>query len=192
MCDASGSPSGSPLADLSSEEFAVWAGFLRAHAALARELDADLRAAHGLPLTDFEVLLWLASRPSERMRMAALADTVLLSPSGLSRAVERLERRQLVQRIPCTEDRRGAYAALTESGVDLVRTAGATHAAGIRRHFLDSLTPADTRLLAAIWDRLQADNDPCCAQPETLARETDDAGTGAGASKTRRSWSKDV
>ena len=88
--------------------------------------------------------------------MAALADMVLLSPSGLSRAIERLEARGLVQRIPCTEDRRGSYAALTESGIDLVRIAGATHAAGIRRRFLDRLTPAETRSLKAIWDRLLA------------------------------------
>src|SRR5918998_5210414 len=136
MCDASGRPPSSPLVDLSSEEFAIWAGFLQSHAALARELDADLRTTHGLPLTDFEILLWLANRPCEGMRMAALADTVLLSPSGLSRAVERLEARGLVRRIPCAEDRRGSYAALTESGVDLVRTAGATHAAGVPRPVL--------------------------------------------------------
>ena len=74
--------------------------------------------------------------------MAALADTVLLSPSGLSRAVERLETRGLVQRMPCAEDRRGAYAALTESGRDLVRTAGATHAAGIRRSLPRSIDVA--------------------------------------------------
>src|SRR5215208_5942417 len=151
MCDASGQPAGSPLADLSSEEFALWSGFLQTHAALARELDADLRGAHRLPLTDFEILLWLANRPCEGMRMAALADTVLLSPSGLSRAVERLETRGLVQRIPCAEDRRGSYAALTESGVDLVRTAGATHAVGIRRRFLDRLSLEETRLLTAVW-----------------------------------------
>src|ERR671916_126803 len=149
MSDPPTRPVGSPLADLSSEEFAVWAGFLQTHAALAQELDADLRTAHGLPLTDFEILLWLANRPCEGMRMAALADTVLLSPSGLSRAVERLETRGLVQRIPCTEDRRGAYAALTESGSDLVRTAGATHAAGIRRRFLDRLTSKERRVFTA-------------------------------------------
>src|SRR5215213_11851892 len=137
MDDASVRTSRSPLADLSSEEFALWSGFLQTHAALARELDADLRGAHGLPLTDFEILLWLANRPCEGMRMAALADTVLLSPSGLSRAVERLEARGLVQRVRCTEDRRGSYAALTEPGIDLVRSAGATHAAGIRRRYLD-------------------------------------------------------
>ena len=95
-------PAGSPLADLSGEDFAVWAGFLQTHAALARELDADLRAAHGLPLTDFEILLWWANRPCEGMRMAALADTVLLSPSGYCRRSQPAETRGLVRRIPCT------------------------------------------------------------------------------------------
>jgi DNA-binding MarR family transcriptional regulator len=180
MFDASGGPTDSPLADLTGEEFAVWAGFLQTHAALARGLDADLRVAHGLPLTDFEILLWLANRPCERMRMAALADSVLLSPSGLSRAVERLEARGLVQRIPCTEDRRGSYAALTEAGVDVVRISGATHAAGIRRRFLERLTPAEARSLKAIWDRLLAGNERCCPQPGTLVGETDNARATAG------------
>jgi len=180
MCDAPGQPAGSPLADLSSEEFAIWAGFLQSHATLARELDADLRTAHGLPLTDFEILLWLANRPCEGMRMAALADTVLLSPSGLSRAVERLETRGLVQRMPCPEDRRGAYAALTELGRDLVRTAGATHAAGIRRRFLDRLTSEETRWLTAIWDRLLADSQQTYACPGNspqMSRRTTSEGT---------------
>src|SRR4051794_13426608 len=184
MCDASGRLANSPLADLSRDEFALWSGFLQTHAALARELDADLRGAHGLPLTDFEILLWLANRPCEGMRMAVLADTVLLSPSGLSRAVERLESRGLVHRIPCTEDRRGAYAALTESGRDLVRTAGVMHAAGIRRRFLDRLTSQETGLLTAIWDRLQADSERAYAWPETLTSGTDAARTGAAAGKT--------
>src|SRR5918994_4686661 len=175
MCDASKRPASSPLADLSSEEFAIWAGFLQSHAALARELDADLRTAHGLPLTDFEILLWLANRPCEGMRMAALADTVLLSPSGLSRAVERLETRGLVQRIPCAEDRRGAYAALTEAGSDLVRTAGATHAVGIRRRFLDRLTSQETRLLSTIWDRLQPGSQETCAWPGNSPQMSDRA-----------------
>jgi hypothetical protein len=122
MFDAPRHSPGSPLADLCREEFAVWAGFLQTHAGLARELDADLRSAHGLPLIDFEILLWLGNRPYERMRMAALADTVLLSPSGLSRAVERLEGRGLVQRIPCTEDRqrdaRGRYSASLPRSID--------------------------------------------------------------------------
>src|SRR5215217_7948445 len=182
----------SPLADLSGEESAVWAGLLQTHAALARELDTDLRAAHGLPLTDFQILRWLANQPCEGMRMAALAEMVLLSPSGLSRAIERLEARGLVQRIPCPEDRRGSYAALTGSGIDLVRIAGATHAAGIRRRFLDRLTPAETRSLKAIWDRLLAGKERCSPQPETQVGATDDARTAAGAGKTRRIGRNDV
>ncbi|MGH2614047.1 MAG: MarR family winged helix-turn-helix transcriptional regulator [Thermomicrobiales bacterium] len=146
----------SPLDGLSGEEFALWAGFLQTHAALARELDADLRAAHRLPLTDFEILLWLSQGSCERMRMAALADTVLLSPSGLSRAVERLQNRGLVRREPCTEDRRGAYATLTETGAALMRSAGATHAAGIRRRFLDRLNSEERRSLASAWQRVLA------------------------------------
>jgi DNA-binding MarR family transcriptional regulator len=192
MSDACKRPAGSPLAGLSGEEFAIWAGFVQTHAALARELDTDLRAAHGLPLTDFDILLWLANRPCEGMRMAALADTVLLSPSGLSRAVERLESRGLVQRIPCSEDRRGSYAALTESGIELVRTAGGTHAAGIRRRFLDRLKPHETRLLAAIWDRLVTDNERDCHWPESRTGETNNARTGAVAGQIRRTRSNDV
>jgi DNA-binding MarR family transcriptional regulator len=192
MCNASGRPASSSLADLSSEEFAIWAGFWQSHAALARELDADLRTAHGLPLTDFEILLGLANRPCEGMRMTALADTVLLSPSGLSRAVERLEARGLVQRISCTEDRRGAYAALTASGNDLVRTAGATHSARIRRRFLDRLAPEETRLLTAIWNRLLADDQQTCARSETQANGTDEERIGAGAGKARRTRRTDV
>jgi DNA-binding MarR family transcriptional regulator len=189
MCDASGCPPSSPLADLSHEEFAIWARFLQTHAILVRELDADLRAAHGLPLSDFEILLWLANLPCEGMRMAALADTVLLSPSGLSRAVERLETRGLVQRIPCVEDRRGAYAALTELGSDLVRTAGATHAAGIRRHFLERLTSEETRALATILDRLLAVRQQTWARAEMEASGTNEERIGARAGKagiTRR------
>jgi DNA-binding MarR family transcriptional regulator len=152
-------PTASPLPDLSAEEFALWAGFAQTHAALARQLDADLRTAHGLPLGELEILLWLAHGPCERMRMAALAETVPLSPSGVSRAVERLAARGLVRRDRCPEDRRGAYAVLTESGVARVRAASATYAAGIRGAFLDALTSEERELLARIWERLLARTD---------------------------------
>lgn len=149
-------PSDSPVGQLFAAEFAAWGGFLQAHAAIARGLDADLRAAHNLPLSEFEVLLWLANRPCGRMRMSALADSVLLSPSGVSRAVERLEARGLVRRDRCAEDRRGAFAVLTEHGITMVREAGATHAAGIRERFLNRLTEDERQTLAGIWQRLTA------------------------------------
>src|SRR5262245_26520692 len=127
-----------PLAELSDKgltaaELEVWGGFLQTHAVLASELDAALRAAHGLPLTEFAILLWLSRGSCERRRMAALANSVQLSPSGLSRAVERLQARGLVRRDPCAEDRRGAYATLTEAGAAVFQAASATHARAIRR-----------------------------------------------------------
>lgn len=142
------------LGDLSQEEFIVWAGFVQAHAAIARGLDADLRAAHGLALNEFEILLWLSHESCTRMRMAELADTVQLSPSGLSRAVERLEARGLVTRHRFADDRRGAFAKLTESGVDLLQRAGATQAAGIRRRFLERLTAEELRAFGPAWMRV--------------------------------------
>ncbi len=85
-------------ARLDELELGAWRGFLRAHAALSRELDAELTAAHGLPLSTYEVLLFLADSPDGHMRMSDLADSVLLSRSGLTRLVDRLERDGLVQR----------------------------------------------------------------------------------------------
>jgi DNA-binding MarR family transcriptional regulator len=98
--------------------------------------------------------------------MAALADTVLLSPSGLSRAVERLEKRGVVRRMPCTEDRRGSFAVLTDSGINLVRSAGTTHAANIKRRFLDWLTAEERRSLASTWERVLAGREQSFACPE--------------------------
>ena len=101
------------VALLTKDELASWRGFLRVHAALARELDAELIAGHGLPLSSYEVLLTVADAPEERMRMSEIADSVLLSRSGVTRLVDRLERDGLVERIPCEDDARGQYAVLT-------------------------------------------------------------------------------
>src|SRR6266511_1794051 len=125
-----------PVAGLATAEFAAWTGFLRAHAALVRALDAELRAAHRLPLTEYEVLVWLSVQPGRRMRMSAIAGSMVLSQGGATRLVERLERQGLVRREPCLEDRRGAYAVLTEDGLTILRAARRTHLAGVRDHFL--------------------------------------------------------
>jgi DNA-binding MarR family transcriptional regulator len=157
--------SASPLGDLSHDEFVVWAGFLQAHAAVAHGLDADLRAAHNLALNELEILLWLSHGSCARMRMAALAESVQLSPSGLSRAIERLEARGLVSRQRCDDDRRGAFAVLTEAGVDLLQRAGETQAAGIRRRFLAFLTPEEQHALGSTWGRVLAGNQRNCLWP---------------------------
>jgi len=84
--------------ELSPAELGAWRGFLRVHSALSRELDSELVAEHGLSLSSYEVLLFLAESPDGRMRMAELAESVLLSRSGLTRLADRLERDGLVTR----------------------------------------------------------------------------------------------
>ena len=166
-----------PLGNLSPDELALWTGFAQTHAVLARELDTDLRVGHGVSLSDYEILSGLGALPCERVRMAALADRVELSPSGLSRAIERLEARGLVRREPCSEDRRGAFAALTDAGLALVLAAGATHAAGIRRRFLDRITPEERRSMASAWARLLAGSKGYCGWRTSPDLPADEAGS---------------
>jgi DNA-binding MarR family transcriptional regulator len=139
---------------LDREELAAWRGLLRAHAALTRELDAELSDTHGLPLSSYEVLLHLHQAPGGRMRMSDLADSVLLSRSGLTRLVDRLERDGLLERIRCKEDARGLFAAITDKGRAVFGEARPTHLDGVKRLFLRHFTRDELRVLAELWRRL--------------------------------------
>jgi DNA-binding MarR family transcriptional regulator len=143
-----------PVRVLAPEELAAWRGFLRAHTALTRELDAELVATHGLPLTSYEVLLFLADAPGGRMRMSELAESVLLSRSGLTRLADRLARDGLIERRPCGEDARGWYAALTPKGRQLFEDARRKHLDGVRRLFAASFTDDELAMLGAWLERL--------------------------------------
>src|SRR5919199_1762785 len=98
---------------LDDRELRAWRGMLRIHAMLTKALDAELEAAHGLPLSSYEVLLHLGDAEGQRMRMSDLAATVILSRSGLTRLVDRLEREGLIARESCASDARGSFATLT-------------------------------------------------------------------------------
>ena len=102
------SPPAAAVEGLCPAELDAWRGLLRVHASVLKELDAEMEAAHGLPLTSYEVLIQLADAPEHKMRMCDLADSVLLSRSGMSRLVDRLERDGLLCRAACTNDARGA------------------------------------------------------------------------------------
>jgi DNA-binding MarR family transcriptional regulator len=141
-------------AQLAPGELAAWRGFLRVHAALTKQLDAELSAVHGLPLRSYEVLLHLTDAPEGRMRMSELAETVLLSRSGLTRLVDRLQREGLVCRESCPSDARGSNAIVTGAGHERLRTARATHLEGVRERFLDRFSAAEQRTLAGYWERL--------------------------------------
>ncbi|MET0684718.1 MAG: MarR family transcriptional regulator [Solirubrobacteraceae bacterium] len=141
-------------AELSAAELGAWRGMLRIHTALIRALDAELDAAHGLPLTSYDVLIYLQNAPQKRLRMAELADSVLLSRSGVTRLVDRLEREGLLVRDACDDDGRGLYAVLTRKGEEVLERARPTHLAGVRERFLSHFSEDELEQMAAYWERV--------------------------------------
>jgi DNA-binding MarR family transcriptional regulator len=141
-------------AELSAAELGAWRGMLRIHTALIRALDAELDAAHGLPLTSYDVLIYLQHAPRKRLRMAELADSVLLSRSGVTRLVDRLEREGLLVRDACDDDGRGLYAVLTRKGEEVLERARPTHLAGVRERFLRHFSEDELEQMAAYWERV--------------------------------------
>ncbi len=127
---------------------------LRVHSALVKQLDAELSSAHKLPLSSYEVLLNLEAAPGQRRRMAELADSVLLSRSGMTRLVDRLEKDGLLRRDTCTDDGRGAFAVLTEKGAAALAQARRTHLDGVREKFLKQFDESELRVLAEYWERI--------------------------------------
>ena len=129
----------------------AWRMFLQAHATVVRRLEADLDAEGQISLADLDVLLQLAAVEGHRLRMSELADNVLLSRSGMTRRIDRLEAAGLVRRHECAADRRGAFAGITEAGLDRLRRARPTHLRGIQAHFIERLSGDD---LACVRDAL--------------------------------------
>jgi DNA-binding MarR family transcriptional regulator len=144
-----------PVLELTGTELGAWRGMLRVHAALVRELDAELDAAHELPLSSYDVLIYLQAAPDKRLRMAELADSVLLSRSGVTRLVDRLEREGLIVRDTCTSDGRGCFAVLTQEGEDMLARARPTHLEGVRERFLRHFTEDELTQLATFWERVK-------------------------------------
>jgi DNA-binding MarR family transcriptional regulator len=140
--------------ELSSEQLAAWRGLLRVHSALVKSLDAELLAGHDLPLSSYEVLINLQAAPGRRRRMAELADSVLLSRSGMTRLVDRLEREGLLERDTCSSDGRGTFAVLTDAGEAMLTRARATHLDGVRERFLRHFSEDELRALAGFWERV--------------------------------------
>src|SRR5206468_12254346 len=101
----------------------VWVRFLRAHAAITRELSARLEASQGLTLSDFDVLVQLFHAEGHRLRRIDLARQVLLTASGITRLLDGLERAGWVEKQRCASDGRVAYAALTEAGLEKIADA---------------------------------------------------------------------
>ncbi|MFB9182418.1 MarR family winged helix-turn-helix transcriptional regulator [Dactylosporangium sucinum] len=127
---------------------AAWAGLLRVHAALVPLLDQELQAAHGLPLTWYDVLLELDAAPEKRLTMTDLGAAAVVSRSRVSRVVDELVRAGLVEREPNPGDKRSAFAKLTPEGWARLAAAAPTYLAGIERHFTGRMTAAEATTVA--------------------------------------------
>ncbi|SDJ34742.1 DNA-binding transcriptional regulator, MarR family [Frankineae bacterium MT45] len=132
----------------------VWRSFLTAHARVNDLLANDLATQAQLPLPWYDVLVQLAEAPERRLRMAQLADNVLLSRSGLSRLVDRLAKEGLVSREPYPGDARGTYTVLTREGLARLRAATPVHLAGVEALWLSRFSDDELRSLGAMLDRV--------------------------------------
>ena len=143
-------------ARLTDTELDAWLSFLQAHHGVIRELDEEMRREHRLPLGSYEVLLFLSRQPDQCMKMSDLARAVLLSPSGLTRLVDRLERDGLVERARAATDARFVRTHLTALGRQRFRTAARTHVRGIKEHFTGRLNEAQLIELKSVMSAVIA------------------------------------
>jgi DNA-binding MarR family transcriptional regulator len=141
----------------SPSALSVWRDLLRAHARILRRLEADLVTEQALPLASYDVLVQLVEAPEHRLRMTELAERVLLSRSGLTRLVDRLEREGLVARAACESDARGLFAVLTPAGYAKLRVASRTHLRGVEDYVTGRLEEADLADLQRVLGKLLAD-----------------------------------
>jgi DNA-binding MarR family transcriptional regulator len=131
----------------------AWIGLLETQKRLVRSLDAELEAEHGLTLSALEVLGRLAAAPERHLRLSDLADECGLSLSRISRIIDALQERGLVERRGVDSDARAVHAHLTESGLRLVKAAQCSHFAAVQRSFFEHLSPDEIRTLAEIFAR---------------------------------------
>lgn len=131
----------------------VWRTFLRAHAAVTRDLERELGEI-GMPIGWYDVLLQLVEAPQHRLRMAELADRVLLSRSGLTRLVDRLQAEGYVRRERSSDDARGTFTVLTREGFEALRRAAPVHLAGVREHWLAHFSDEELRVLGRLLQRI--------------------------------------
>jgi DNA-binding MarR family transcriptional regulator len=127
---------------LSVDQQQVWRSYLLGSARLAERLDADLRE-FGIDLGEYEILVTLSEAPERRVRMSELADAVHQSRSRLTHTVTRLENAALVDRSSCPTDRRGVWAHLTDTGMELLELAAPSHVAAVRRNFVEAMSEED-------------------------------------------------
>jgi DNA-binding MarR family transcriptional regulator len=135
-------------------ELDTWIRFIRAHATILKQLNAELVDEHGLTVNDFEVLLHLSRAPDRSLRRVDLVERVLLTPSGITRLLEGLERAGFVERAECPTDKRVVYAKLTRAGLEKLAQARRTHLAGVASLFTKRYSSEELAALSTLLGRL--------------------------------------
>jgi len=160
---------------LSDDEQDSWRAYLRGSRMLEEALDRDLQA-HGLQLSEYEILSMLSEAPHQRLRMSELAALVVQSRSRLTHTASRLEKRGWVTREACQSDRRGVELVLTKEGAKRVIRASHAHVASVRRNILDVMTPAQLTALGVAMRLVRdAQVEPHAAAVEAECAESDSA-----------------
>ena len=139
---------------LSEQHLAAWRAFLKAHATIIDLIERDLAEAKRPPLSTYDVLIELYEASEHRLRMHELAERVVLSRSGLTRLVDRLEAEGLLIRDRCGTDRRGAYAVITEQGIEALQQTWPIYARGIAEYFAQWLTLEEAKLMESALRRI--------------------------------------
>jgi DNA-binding MarR family transcriptional regulator len=145
---------------LTETELRAWQALLHAHHDVTDRLDAELREQHGITFSEYDVLLRLARAPGRSLRMSDLAERVLLSPSGLTRLVDRLVDDGLVIRDTHPDDARVTLARLTGRGRERLRRAARTHLQGIHQHFTGRLSETQLRNVASALETITGPHEP--------------------------------
>lgn len=139
----------------------AWINLLRAHAVTTRQFNAELLAAHGLTINDFDVLAQLARAPEKALKRIDLSERVLLTPSGITRLLKGLEQAGYVSNRPCAEDARVTYAVLTPRGEQKLAEARETHVADVREVFSQLFSVDELETLAELLERIPQRELPC-------------------------------
>ena len=158
-------------------EIRTWIRFLATHSAITRELEARLMGAHGLTLSDYDVLVQLARAPERKLRNIDLAKAVVLTRSGVTRLVDGLEKDGLVARSSCPSDKRGSFVSLTDEGLARLRSATSTHVAGVRELFVERLGDGGVEQIDGLLRALPSgdaclESRACVADPDSLEAST--------------------
>jgi DNA-binding MarR family transcriptional regulator len=143
-----------------------WVSFLRAHSAITRQLNADLLNVHGLTLNDYEVMLLLSRAEGGRMRRVDLAQSVVLTASGITRLLDGLERAGYVEKDSCATDGRVSYAKLTSVGESKLRDAAVTHLRGVEELFVGRFSDSELEHLASLLGRLPLRGKECTVEAD--------------------------